>query len=108
MVTFQPDVDYHMIKVNSNQLAVAKQVARLVKHTHDLHTAGDRAGASAAYDELQTFLGRQREELIGDFRNVSQITDAVGMHGVGRGGNPRADGDCGGAVIFVIIEIFIA
>jgi len=106
-VDFQPDVDYRLIKLNEEQIEVAKEVARLVERTHGLHTSGDNSGAKTAYKDLETYLAKKRADLIGDFKDVGQITQAVGMHGLGQAGNPRADGDCGGAVIFVIIEIFV-
>ena len=108
-VTFQPDVEYQILKLNSEQLKVAKEVARRVDHTYKLHIAKDHAGAKEAHKNLHHYLEQQRAELIGDFKNVHKITEVVGMHGVGKSVDlmRRADFDCGGAVIFVIIEIFV-
>jgi hypothetical protein len=105
MVEFQPNVDYQIVKFTSAQFQVAKEVARRVDHTYKLHVAKDVAGAKAAYDQLHDYLQRQRAELIGDLKHVHNITDAVGLRGVGRNVNP--DLECGGMVIFIIIEIFI-
>jgi len=107
IVEFKPGVEYHIVKLDAEQLNIAKEVAHHVDRTYALHAAGDRGDARKSYDTLQDYLNRQREKLIGDFRNVQQFTEVIGMHGVGQNGNPRADGDCGGAVIFVIIEIFV-
>ena len=101
-VNFQPNVHHKLVRLTSEQFAVAGEVAHRAEHVHGLHTAGDHARAAAAYKEFHSYLAQQRTTLAGELKNV-EFSDAVGSYGVGR----VADDDCSGAVIFVIIEIFI-
>lgn len=106
-VTFQPGVNYQIINLTSEQVAVATKVAQLIERTHYLHTAADHAGAALAYDDLQRYVEQKRDKLIGEFKNIGRITDGIGMHGVGRSGDPGADVQDAGEVIFVLAAIFI-
>jgi hypothetical protein len=105
-LTFQADVHYQLLSLNSEQLDVAREVADRVERTHELHTGGKHDAARKEYDDLQKYLTKQRSALLGDLKNVHDFSKVVGSHGVDR--RARADSDCGGAVIFVIIEIFVA
>jgi hypothetical protein len=110
VVEFQPGVSYHIVNVDKAQVDTAREMARRVERTYKLHHAGDHSGARTAYNELHQYLQRQRTALVGGFKDVPTITKAVGMHGVANNralARARADSDCGGLVIFVIIEIFI-
>jgi hypothetical protein len=104
-LTFQADVNYQLLNVNSEQLEIAREVADRVERTHELHTGGKHEAARSEYDDLQKYLARQRSTLLGDFKNVNDFSAVVGSHGVDR--RARADSDCGGLVIFIVIEIFI-
>lgn len=107
-VEFKPGVQYELIKISGRQAALAKKVADLAEKAHASHAAGDHAAAKAGYAELERLLVSERETLVGDLGKLDRIKNIVGLHGVGQNGNPAADGDCGGMVIFVIIEIFVA
>lgn len=107
IVNFKPNTKYEMIEIDGEQLALAKEVGQRVAKVHALHTSGDKRAATSEFDELQTFLGTKRERFLGQFRNIRTLNEAVGMRGVGANGAPRADADCTGAVIFVIIEIVL-
>jgi hypothetical protein len=105
IVTFKPSTKYEIIEVSGEQLSLAKGVAQRVVKVHDLHTGGDHRTAKSEYEELQSYVRSKRDTFLGQFRNVRDLNVAVGVRGVGTG--VRADTDCTGAVIFVIIEIFI-
>lgn len=107
IVAFKPGTKYEIVEVSSEQLALAKDVAQRVVKVHSLHTAGDTKGAISEYDALQSFVSTKRSDFLGQFRNIRSLNEAVGVRGIGTNGAPRADADCTGAVIFVIIEIFI-
>jgi hypothetical protein len=107
IVTFKPSTKYEIIEVSSEQLSLAKEVAQRVVKVHGLHTSGDQKAAKSEYEELQSYVSSKRDTFLGQFRNIRSLNEAVGMRGVGTNGAPRADADCTGAVIFVIIEIFV-
>ena len=104
---FHPGVKYELVSINAGQLSLAKRVAQIAEACRDAHHAGRNGEARASYDELIRLIEAQRQVLVGDFANIDRVANVVGIHGVGQNGNPAADGDCGGAVIFVIIEIFV-
>jgi len=105
IVNFQPNVRYHVVQINGDQLEIAKEVARRAELVYNSHSAGDHTNAKAQFDDLQTYVSQKRDELIGDFKAAGRINDVVGQRGVGQAGQPEAIE--GGAVVFVIIEIYV-
>jgi len=105
ITTFQANVNYQLLNVSSKQLAIAKEVADRVERTHKLYTAQKHDQAKKEYDGLQKYLAKQRSALLGEFKQVNDFSNVIGSYGVDR--RARASSDCGGLVIFIIIEIFI-
>jgi hypothetical protein len=104
-ITFQPNTKYTIVSIDAEQLAIAKDVSRLAEKVYEAHAAGQHEAARGHYDDLQSLLKLKREAFLGDFVNVPEIDGVVGSHAVGRTGNPTEI--AGGAVIFVIIEVYI-
>ena len=105
---FQPNTEYALISIYEKQLSIAKRIAQMAEKTHASYQAGRHDEAKSNFAELQRTIEAERRALVGDFAKIDRVSGIVGLHGVGQNGNPAADWDCGGAVIFVIIEIFVA
>ncbi len=96
-------IEYRKITVHAGQLEVAKQVSRMVNDIYHTHTIGNNKEAKEKYNQFNKYLEQTRKELVGDFRTASEVDDSLALYGVGLN-----HADNGGAVIFVIAEIFIA
>jgi hypothetical protein len=101
---FEPNVHYRMIRITDGQYRITKEVAARLDRIETTHRGGNLVEAKKEYDEFHQYLSEQRAAMLGEFRGI-QFNGAVASYGVGR---VNADDDCSGAVIFVIIEIFIA
>jgi hypothetical protein len=98
-----PGIRYKKVTIHANQLEIAKTVAKKVDEIYTAHSNGDEKKAKNAYNELQKYISIQRSAYLGDFKSIREVEDSLAMFGMG-----LAHEDNGGAVIFVIIEIFIA
>jgi hypothetical protein len=102
-VNFEPNVHYKVTRISGDQYRIAKEVAGRLDRIQSAGAANDHKKAKVEYDDFLRYLGDERQALLGEFQGV-QFADGVASFGASR----VADGDCSGAVIFVIIEIFIA
>jgi hypothetical protein len=96
-------IEYKKFTVHAGQLEIAKRVSRSVDEIYKAHSGGNEKEAKKQYNEFNRYLERTRKELLGDFRTVQEVEDGLALYGVGLN-----HADNGGAVIFVIAEIFIA
>ena len=104
-VTFEPGTHYRIISIDAEQLRLAKDIAARVAQVHEAHTAGNHDDARHSYDSLVDYVSTERRAFLGDLKDIPEIDSVIGSHAVGRSGDPHAMN--GGAVIFVIAEIFI-
>jgi hypothetical protein len=102
---FKPGVEYQLIRIPQAQFQVAKELAARLDRIQVLHDAGYVEEASKEYDSLYDYTAKPREELVGEFRGV-KFSNAVATFGADRLAL-RADEDCSGVVIFIVIEIFV-
>lgn len=100
------DTDYKMVRIDENQFNIAKKVAQYVERVHGCYEREEHREARKAYDKLHDFLNASRKNFFGDFESVLEIEEAFGSHAIGTNGNPAVAS--GGAVIFVIIEIYVS
>ena len=100
---FEPNVHYRLIRITEEEYRIAKEVATRLDRIHVEHAAGELDKAKKEYDELHRHLTEQRAALVGEFRGI-RFSNGAASYGVGR---ISADEDCSGAVIFVVIEVFI-
>lgn len=105
-VSFEPGTNYQIVSIQAEQLSLAKDIAGRVERIYSASQSGKHDEARDMYDELQSFLDEKRTTFLGDFLNVPEIDAVIGTHAVGRNGDPQALG--GGAIIFVIIEIYVS
>jgi hypothetical protein len=101
-----PKSDYRIVTVNSKQLEIAKNIAKRVDYIHKSYLAERHVDAKKSYLKLQSYLDKKRESLFGDFETIQEVEDSFGLHAVGTNGNPQVMS--GGAVVFVIIEIYVS
>jgi len=103
-INFQPNVRYHTIRLTEGEFAIAKETAMHLATIDNALSSNETAAASAAFERFQTFLQVKRDQMIGAFEGL-QLANPIASFGAGR---VSADGDCTGAVIFVIAEVIIA
>ena len=96
-------IEYRKITVHAGQLEVAKHVSKMVNSIYHAYISGRHKEAKEEYSEFGKYLEQKRKELIGDFKTVNEVEDSLALFGVGLN-----HADNGGAVIFVIIEVFVA
>jgi hypothetical protein len=106
ITNFEPNVHHRLIRITEEQFRISKEVATRLSRINVAHAANDLSVAKKEYDDFHQYLTKQRAALVGEFRGI-QFTDAVASYGAGRDLR-RADDDCSGLVIFVVIEIFVA
>jgi hypothetical protein len=104
---FEANVHHRLVRITQDQYRIAKEVASSLNRIYVAQEAKDYGTAKKEYDHFHEYLAKQRSALVGEFRGV-QFTDAVASYGAGGMARRRADDDCSGLVIFIIIEIFIA
>ncbi|MGY1503683.1 hypothetical protein ACW4TU_45210 (plasmid) [Streptomyces sp. QTS52] len=104
ITSFKPGTEYRLVRISEAQFEVAKEVASKLDLIHVLWEADYSAEAGREVDNLHQYLASQRELLTGDFKGV-KFSDAAATYGSDR--LAAADEDCSGAVIFVVIEIFL-
>jgi len=102
---FEPMVHHRLIRIPEQQFRIAKEVATRLSRINASYVANDLSTAKQEYDEFHNYLTKQRAALVGEFQGI-QFSDAVASYGGGRD-LARADDDCSGLVIFIVIEIFI-
>lgn len=101
---FKPGVEYRLVRIPAEQYSAARELATRLDRIHVLDEANYTAEAVKEYDALQEYLKQQRETLVGEFKGIT-FNDPVPAYGADR--LAAADNDCGGLVIFIVIEIFI-
>lgn len=102
---FKPGVDYRLVRIPAEQYRAARELATRLDRIHVLDEANYTAEAVKEYEALQEYLKERRTTLVGEFEDIT-FTDPVPAYGADR--LAAADNDCGGLVIFIVIEIFIA
>ncbi len=103
-INFQPNVRYHTIRLTEGEFAIAKETAMHLASIDNAMSSNETTAASAAFNQFQTFLKAKRDHMVGAFKGL-QLSNPVASFGAGR---VSADGDCTGAVIFVIAEAIVA
>ena len=102
-INFQPNVHYRMIRLTQGDFEIAKEAATRLRKIQESRETGDQHTAREQYDKLREYLQSQRDAMVGELRNV-RLSNATASYGAGR---LSVDGDCTGAVIFVIAEAII-
>jgi hypothetical protein len=96
-------LQYKVVSVNAKQLEIAKTVSRKANEILDAYSNGAFRKAKKLYNSLNDYVTKTRLEFINEFVTIREVEDSLGLYGVGLN-----DEDNGGAVIFVIIEIFVS
>lgn len=102
---FPMGLDPRVVAISQDQYKTAVEVHRLADAASTAFREGRQEEARSNYDELASLLEKKREALYGGFQTIDQLEEAVGAYAVGRNADPQAAG--GGAVIFVVIEIYV-
>lgn len=111
-VSFEPGVDYALIRISEGQFRLARELASRLEVVREARESGDAEAFRELVESLQSYIAEQRAALVGEFVGTefsdAEITfgrEAVAAYGADR--VATADANCSGAVIFVVIEIFL-
>lgn len=99
-------IDPRVAAVSREQFNTAQQLHDYVGRISAAMADGNDGSAKDTYQELARFVETERDTLYGNFDSYQQMSEVLGAYSEGRGADSFAAG--GGAVIFVIIEIYVS
>ncbi len=99
-------IDPRVAAVSREQFETAQKLHDYVGRISAAMAEGNDGSAKDTYQELARFVETERNTLYGNFESYQQMSEVLGAYSEGRGAGSFAVG--GGAVIFVIIEIYVS
>jgi hypothetical protein len=99
-------IDPRVAAVSREQFETAQKVHDYVDRISAAMAEGNDGSAKETYQELARFVEAERTALYGNFESYQQMSEVLGAYSEGRGADTLAVG--GGAIIFVIIEIYVS
>ena len=98
--------DYTVVRISSKQLEIAKKVSIKAEEIYNLYKKEEFRMAKKSYTQLQNFLAKERNDLIGEFKSSREVEDALEFYAVGAN-NDSMNHPTFGEGCFVLIEIFL-